>query len=235
MSADELPDISPEEFFEITISLQGERASLVGGQALNLWAEYYYTRVPGELAEFAPYTSKDVDYFGFKDAAYALAQKLGGTVRIPSIEDQTASTALVEVDIHGRTIGIDFISDVLGVSHKALEKGHVAMTFPFSREGLEYELEVVLLAPHLVMQSRTANVVKLGRTTGLGLRQLRASIIITREYILERLSEGDRRGATKVVKENDFLLALFDIFLLFMLQITEKYINLDFFNRPCSQ
>jgi hypothetical protein len=36
-------------------------AFIVGGQALNIWAERY--SAVAELADFGPYTSKDIDYF----------------------------------------------------------------------------------------------------------------------------------------------------------------------------
>lgn len=41
-------------------------AFLVGGQALNLWAESYSAAAP-ELDSYGPYTSKDVDFFGTAD------------------------------------------------------------------------------------------------------------------------------------------------------------------------
>lgn len=41
-------------------------AFLVGGQALNLWAERYSAAAP-ELDSYGPYTSKDVDFFGTAD------------------------------------------------------------------------------------------------------------------------------------------------------------------------
>lgn len=41
-------------------------AFLVGGQALNLWAERYSAAAP-ELDYYGPYTSKDVDFFGTAD------------------------------------------------------------------------------------------------------------------------------------------------------------------------
>lgn len=51
-----------------------DKAFIVGGQALNLWAERY-SDLPG-LAEYGPYTSKDLDYFGHREAAEKLADAL---------------------------------------------------------------------------------------------------------------------------------------------------------------
>lgn len=57
-------------------------AFLVGGQALNFWADRYSGAAP-ELDSYGPYTSKDVDFFGTVDAARKLATSLGGGVRVP--------------------------------------------------------------------------------------------------------------------------------------------------------
>jgi hypothetical protein len=51
-----------------------------------------------ELAEFGPYTSKDMDYFGRVQAEEKLADALGGTVSTPEMDDATPHTAIVEAD-----------------------------------------------------------------------------------------------------------------------------------------
>lgn len=45
---------------------------IVGGHAVNLWASYYAARGDPDLAQFAPFTSKDADIF-LKDPALATA------------------------------------------------------------------------------------------------------------------------------------------------------------------
>lgn len=49
---------------------------LIGGQALNFWAERY-SSAP-ELARGAPYTSKDIDFYGQQEHVTRCAQVLGG-------------------------------------------------------------------------------------------------------------------------------------------------------------
>lgn len=88
-------------------------AFLVGGQALNLWAEYYASAP--ELALYGPYTSKDIDYFGQREAARKLARQLNGRLRIPRMDDDTPETAQVVATINGAEIQIDFLGHVLGV------------------------------------------------------------------------------------------------------------------------
>ena len=74
--------LDPGIVYDLAGILQlSDKAFIVGGQALNLWAERY-SEVP-ELAAYGPYTSKDIDYFGRREAARKLADALGGTLRIP--------------------------------------------------------------------------------------------------------------------------------------------------------
>ena len=64
----------PSDFGEI---LSGPDFPLiVGGQAVNLWAEVYADACPA-LAEFNPFLSKDADIVGTKDSAAALAKRAG--------------------------------------------------------------------------------------------------------------------------------------------------------------
>lgn len=66
------------------LQLDADHAFIIGGQALNLWAERY-SDVP-ELSDYGPYTSKDLDYFGYFKAAEKLADALNGSVRVPSMD-----------------------------------------------------------------------------------------------------------------------------------------------------
>jgi hypothetical protein len=50
---------------------------LVGGQAVNFWAEYYMSRAP-ELAAHAPYTSKDIDFAGGPEQVESMAARVHG-------------------------------------------------------------------------------------------------------------------------------------------------------------
>lgn len=54
---------------------------------MNLWAEFY--SAAEELHAYRSYTSKDIDYFGQREAAQKLAVALGGKVLIPNVDDQT--------------------------------------------------------------------------------------------------------------------------------------------------
>lgn len=175
-----------------------ERAFVVGGQALNLWAEYYSQRA-AELLEFRPYTSKDIDYFGQRAVAEKLAAGLGGSIDVPSPDDTTFQTAIVHATVQGIDIDIDFLSHVKGVQ-RGLEAGVVDLILPYVHEGAEAELAIRLMHPLHCLQSRVANVIDLGRNDGTSLRQLAAAPIVLREFIVESLDDGEEREAIDILR-----------------------------------
>ncbi len=177
-------------------------AFLVGGQALNLWAERYATKTQ-ELVAFAPYTSKDVDYFGYREAAEKLAAALHGTVAVPPLGDATPSTAVVTATINGRVVQIDFISSVLGVSARKLESSVAEIVVPMRSDEGEKLLSIPLMHPLHCLESRIANVLHPAtkRRDDTAMRQLHAAPIVLREYIEEAINDGDLREVNACFQE----------------------------------
>ncbi|MEY2880478.1 MAG: hypothetical protein RLZZ15_2858, partial [Verrucomicrobiota bacterium] len=64
--------LSPAEFAEILST--GDLPLIVGGQAINIWAESYAGRVAG-LEGFLPFTSRDADIHGSRAQAEAIARR----------------------------------------------------------------------------------------------------------------------------------------------------------------
>jgi hypothetical protein len=139
-----------------------ERAFVVGGQALNLWAEYYSGRA-AELIAFRPFTSKDIDYFGQRAVAEKLAAGLGGTIEVPAPHDTTFQTAIVHATVEGIDIDIDFLSHMKGVQ-RGLEAGVADLIIPYDHEGEDAELAIRLMHPLHCLQSRIANIIELKRS-----------------------------------------------------------------------
>lgn len=152
------------------------------------------------MGQFGPYTSKDIDYFGFRQAAEKLAAVIGGSLRIPQPDDATPQSAVVEAVIDGRKIEIDFLTHVLGVKSPALEKSAVELILQVRTDHGVGALAVPIMHPLHCLQSRIANVIRLGRRHDVALRQLEASPIVLREYISETLDEGEHREATATLE-----------------------------------
>lgn len=191
--------LDPEIVYDIAGILQlSDKAFIVGGQALNLWAERY-SHVE-ELAAYGPYTSKDIDYFGHQAAAQKLADALNGELLIPDADDHTPQTAVVRAIIAMQQVEIDFLWHVKGVDDKSLVTQAIDLKLTVRVNGRLGVLHVPIMHPFHCMQSRLANVVELGRTTELAQRQLEASAIVLREYLSEMLDNGKHKHVTGVLQ-----------------------------------
>lgn len=73
-----IPERTPADFAEILCG--PELPLIVGGQAVNLWAELYAPELAG-LEEHRPFVSKDADIYGDRALAQALALRAGWQCR----------------------------------------------------------------------------------------------------------------------------------------------------------
>lgn len=205
MSAAEAP---PQLSYEQTARLLRRLADLeheivlVGGQAVNFWANYYEGRVP-ELADGAPYTSKDIDFVGPRAAVEECARRLGGTARLATLDDMntpnTGVVLYVDEDNHARQI--DFLGAVAGVEN--------TLETSVGAEVLDEEGRPVtsfrVMHPVLCLLSRAHNVAYLpGYNTEHAKNQLRAAIICARQFIKDMLPHDARAALNfnkKLLKE----------------------------------
>jgi hypothetical protein len=80
---------------------------LVGGQAVNFWAERYLGGV-AELAAGAPYASKDIDLCGGPADAERIGRRLRATVRLAEPFDPSTNIAVIMAPASdGSSIRID--------------------------------------------------------------------------------------------------------------------------------
>ena len=68
------PERAPRDF--VAILGASELPLIVGGQAVNLWADLYAPEVPA-LEQFRPFVSKDADIYGTRALAERLARRAG--------------------------------------------------------------------------------------------------------------------------------------------------------------
>jgi hypothetical protein len=164
----------------------------VGGQALNFWAEHYAPKNPALEAE-APFTSDDTDFLGDKRVAKRCADLLNGRVRLATFDDATPNTGVILYPDANRVEQlIDFLSDPpFGLSAGDVKK----FALP-----IEVEPNVILWVMHPVhcMQSRVKNVMRLsGYRNEHAYRQLRASVLCVRGFLLELLDGGNVKAVLK--------------------------------------
>ncbi len=193
---DDTAALGPAEVIPIVSNLTADDgAFIVGGQATNLWAWFYRDRAP-YLRTQGPFTSQDIDYFGEIDVAQKLADALNGTVSRPSKDTMnTPNTAVVEVNIGGRTIRIDFLNKLLGIQKKEAERGISELLLPAAGGTT---VAVSLMHPLLCIKSRVANILHPAtrRTDSTAMRQLHAAYHVGKIYIDHSLEDGDHKEAT---------------------------------------
>jgi hypothetical protein len=187
------PELSAREAQSLLTKLSTEADSivLIGGQALNFWAEYYLDRVP-ELEAGAPYTSKDIDFCGNRKAVARCAALLDGKPLFPQLDDATPQTGkVIFVDESGYKREIDFLEAPHGLTAKDV----FDTSIPIDLGDLDDEERTVarfrVMQPVRCMESRVHNVVGLtGYRTRHGLNQLHASVLCAREYLRDLLDDG---------------------------------------------
>ncbi|HSV29112.1 MAG TPA: hypothetical protein VLL76_06120 [Candidatus Omnitrophota bacterium] len=184
MSEDQNEELSYEDVIAILVAAQGIEATVVGGQAINFWGEYFRDRAKEDLAQFAPFTSKDIDYFGLAAAAQQLADKLGGKAVFPEPEDHTPNSAIVQAEINGRQAKIDFLGGVLGVRPSEMGDGALLIVIDHESAGLNIKVSIRVLHPLLCLKSRAANMITLRRADDVTKRQyaVRSSFYVNTSF-----------------------------------------------------
>lgn len=172
---------------------------LVGGQAVNFWAEQYLSRAP-ELRTNAPYTSKDVDFCGTRAAVAECARRLGGRAVLPvDFEPTPSSGQVIFMDDTGTERIIDFLVHPFGLDAPDVLRTSLPVEV-LDDAGRPSGARFRVMHPERCMESRIHNVVGLpGYNTPRALAQVGAAVVCTREFLRELLSvELDGGGVAQL-------------------------------------
>ena len=151
---------------------------IVGGQAVNLWAEIYVAAEP-ELHAFEPFTSKDADIHGNRELASILQRRSGWTCRFFDEPRQTAVAILTKpVEGAASTLTVEVIRSVFGLNTDDLGRNLVRELRP----GENYRLP----DPFVMLKAKLANVAHLSvEKRPQDLKHARMLLPICRAYFLE--------------------------------------------------
>jgi hypothetical protein len=173
----------------------------VGGQAVNFWAEYYQRQEPA-LAQYAPFTSQDIDFLGDRRTVEECARRLGVEARLEDPFAVGPSAGLLSFeDRDGERHPIDFLRVLCGVVGDDLdEMKRTAVPVDVPGSG---PASLRVMNPLWCLTSRVHNVVLLPGTydTPHGLWQLAASILCAREFLGGLLAAGREREALKSIRQ----------------------------------
>jgi hypothetical protein len=96
---------------------------LVGGQALNFWAERLAVAGPDSQGAFGPVVSNGIDFLGSPKAALSFNEAVGGDIKLAGFDDaHSPNAALVTIDYEGETSTIDFLRHLAGFTNAELDR-----------------------------------------------------------------------------------------------------------------
>ncbi len=187
------PPISAREVLELLARLGdvADRIVLVGGQAVNIWSEYYLAqgRAPELLAD-APFTSKDIDFCGSHEAARLFAARVRqGRAKLATLDDATPNVGVVlYVDDGGHERVVDFLGAPFGMVGREVEQRSVRLDV-LDEAGTSTGATYRVMHPVDCLESRVHNVMGLADAydTPRGRRQLHASVVCAREALADIL------------------------------------------------
>ncbi|MDA8114462.1 MAG: hypothetical protein M0Z43_07010 [Acidithiobacillus sp.] len=173
--------------------------TLVGGQALNFWADQYF----GNREDFV---SGDIDLLGGTTEALRCAKAWNAKIQVADLDSGMGSpnTAVVMID---RGIGldamrVDFLSNIIGPSVRDILKFRSEV---LSKLGFSF----YVMHPLHVMESRISNAFYLGRKDETAMRRLELSFSIVKAYTKDQLVQNSRKGLNIVERIVDLAFSEF--------------------------
>ena len=98
---------------------EGNPYVLIGGQAVNYWAETY-CHVETRLQELVPFTSVDIDFKGTREDVQSIAEELGRKAFFPGTVEMTALAGTIPIKLGDLDSAIEVVRIVPGVSDAEL-------------------------------------------------------------------------------------------------------------------
>ncbi len=141
---------SPSDFDEVFSST--DLPLIVGGQAVNLWAEVFETSSPG-LRRFYPFLSRDADIVGNRESAEALAKKIGWQCRFINEKDSMIVAILTRPGTESDPLTLDVLQEVNGLTPADLAINEIVEMSGQTRYRIP--------APVVLLRSKLYNLVSL--------------------------------------------------------------------------
>jgi hypothetical protein len=138
------------EVFDVK-NKQGAPLVLIGGQAVNYWAELYSSEETG-LAKWQPFTSEDIDFQGRREDVRAIASQLGSTPIYPRAVEMTALVGMVPFKRGDFKSQIEIVSSVPGVPAKLLQEAALEANWEKHRIRVIDPISLLYAKAHLALK-----------------------------------------------------------------------------------
>jgi hypothetical protein len=196
-----MPLFDPAAFHEVFQALNA--LPIVGGQAVNVWAELYLPREPA-LREFIPFLSKDADLFGERAQVQRGPPPPGWIVAYYSDPRQSAVALLTKELAEGRQLRVEVMRAVHGLDNDDLRDATLVEVAP----GRVYRLP----SPLRLLKAKIANVHDLTRSERpQDLKHVRMLVHVCAAYLRDLHAailsgEVPERSLINALQELDILL-----------------------------
>ena len=178
-------------------------AIVVGGQALALWCRLFLDRAP-HIASAYSLTSEDLDVYGSATEAATFAALLDDAELIVTPAwDASPNSAVVIGKIKDRTVRVDFMRNILGVSAASIKEHYVTFERPVDNGGEPVRFS--LLHPLDCLRSRLSNINDLKRQGVHAITSAAASMVVVDLFISELLDAGEFRQAQNALMDLYFI------------------------------
>jgi len=176
----------PSDFAEI-LTLP-ESPLLVGGQAVNVWAEHFASR-DSRLEAYRPFISKDADVFGDQALAERIAAASGWKLRYYG-EPRTIAVGVLTKEIPGKEpLLVEIIRSVNGLTSRDLADSDLVELRP----GQVYRIP----SPIVLLKAKLANVAEIDQAKRQDIRHVQMLIPCVREYLCEAIEEARANRMTE--------------------------------------
>ncbi|MDA1013829.1 MAG: hypothetical protein O3A00_05170 [Planctomycetota bacterium] len=178
---------TPEELASVLKRLDsaGWDAVLVGGQAVNVWANCYQQDV-SDWNVLRPFTSVDLDYHGGPATAKFAMRELNARGKINKGFDPSPNAGVLVVSMpNGQELTIDILTGLFGVGSSEIERSAVRLAGSGALSGLELRV----IHPLLLLEAKAAALRGLDQSSRQDDKHLRLMLLVVREWIRERLDE----------------------------------------------
>ena len=151
---------------------------IVGGQAANVWANFYFPRIGARLSRFRPFTSKDLDLAGDRSLLEQIRDVTGGSIHYSG--PRTPVIGYVETLIGETSRKIEVLRDVKGLQRWELADAVDVIVDDFP---------VRVLAPIKVLKAKICNSVSPDQEDRNDVNHVGIMIECVREFLRDILAE----------------------------------------------
>ncbi len=171
-----------EDYAEVLAIAAGDGLPLVivGGQAVNIWAERYLDVEP-QLTDFRPFTSKDLDVLGAERDLEEIA-RVTGAKKLKSLRKIFVPTVgVLEISRGGVVLKVEILKRIYGATTQDVLAGAVVL-----KRGA---LTLRLIDPFTLLETKIENAANLPQETRQDVKHVRMMIFCLRGLLREAVGQ----------------------------------------------